>query len=53
VVKHVKALLSRREDVDYGDFDSITADEAQDSVSIADDTLTAIDKLRRQLAQEL
>ena len=53
VVKHVKALLSRRDDVDYGDFDSITAAEARDSVSIADATLSSIDELRQQLAQEM
>ena len=53
IVKHVKTLLSRREDVDYGDFDSITRHEAEDSVAIAEETLAAIDTLRSRLATEL
>lgn len=48
-----KTLLSRREDVDYGDFDSITRDEAEDSMARAEETLTAVDALRRRLAAEL
>ena len=48
-----KTLLSRREDVDYGDFDSITWDEAEDSMARAEETLTAVDALRRRLAAEL
>ena len=53
IVKHVKTLLSRREDVDYGDFESITRDEAEDSVARAEETLAAVDALRRRLAAEL
>ena len=53
IVKHVKTLLSRREDVDYGDFESITRDEAEHSVAIAEQTLAAIDALRNRLAAEL
>ena len=53
VVKHVKTLFSRREDVDYGDFGSITRDEAEDSVTRAEEALTAVDALRRRLAAEL
>ena len=53
IVKHVKTLLFRREDVDYGDFDSITRHEAEDSVAIAEETLAAIDTLRSRLATEL
>ena len=53
IVKHVKTLLSRREDVDYGDFDSITRDEAQDSVARAEETLAAVDLLRIRLDAEL
>lgn len=53
VVKHVKTLLSRREDVDYGDFESITRDEAEDSVARAEETLAAVDALRSRLAAEL
>ena len=46
-------LLSRREDVDYGDFESITRDEAEDSVARAEETLAAVDALRSRLAAEL
>ena len=53
IVKHVKTLLSRREDVDYGDFDSITRDEAEDSVARAEETLAAVDALRSRLGAEL
>ena len=53
IVKHVKTLLSRREDVDYGDFESITRDEAEHSVAIADKTLAAVDALRSRLVAEL
>ena len=53
IVKHLKTLLSRRADVDYGDFESITRDEAEDSVARAEETLTAIDELRSRLAAEL
>ncbi len=48
-----KTLLSRREHVDYGDFDSITRDEAEDSMARAKETLTAVDALRSRLAAEL
>ena len=48
-----KTLLSRREDVDYGDFDSIMRDEAKDSMARAEETLAAVDALRSRLAAEL
>ena len=53
IVKHVKTLLSRREDVDYGDFESITRDEAEDSVARAGEMLAAVEALRSRLAAEL
>ena len=49
----VKTLLSRREDVDYSDLDSITRDEAEDSMARAGETLAAVDALRSRLGAEL
>ena len=46
-VKTIKLLLSRRTDVDYGDFDSITEEEAQDSLQKAEALLQQIDAVRR------
>ncbi|MEX2445553.1 MAG: HEPN domain-containing protein [Alkalispirochaeta sp.] len=48
-IKMVKLLLSRRTDVDYGDFDSTTAEEAQDSLQKAEALLEQIDELRREI----
>ena len=52
-IKTVKLLLSRRTDVDYGDFDSITAEEAQDSLRKAEALLKQIDELRRGITAGL
>jgi uncharacterized protein (UPF0332 family) len=49
VVKNFKTLLSRRTDVDYGDFDTIGAAEAEDSVRIAGSILEGIDAARKKL----
>ena len=53
VAKDFKTLLARRADVDYGDFESISRSEAEDSVHRADRLLTRIDTLRKRLAAEL
>lgn len=48
-VKLIKLLLSRRTDVDYGDFDSTTEEEARDSVQKAEHLLSQIDGVRSSL----
>ena len=46
-------LLSRRTDVDYGDFDSIDDEEAADSVQKADAFLSRINELRTTLIDDM
>jgi uncharacterized protein (UPF0332 family) len=53
IVKSYKILLARRTDVDYGDFDAITGDEAEHSVALARTTIDTIDVLRRRLIDEM
>lgn len=53
IVKSYKILLARRTDVDYGDFDSLTGDEAGHSVALARTAIDTIDVLRRRLIGEM
>lgn len=50
VVKNFKLLLSRRTDVDYGDFDTIDKADAEDSIRIAGDMINLIERTRKTLA---
>jgi len=52
IVKSYKTLPARRTDVDYGDFDAITGDEAERSVALARTAIDTIDVLRRRLIDE-
>lgn len=49
VIKNFKVLLSRRTDVDYGDFDSTSKDDADDSIRIAGEMLDRIESSRAKL----
>ena len=49
VVKDFKLLLSRRTDVDYGDFDTIDKADAEDSVRITGDMIDLIERTRKTL----
>ena len=49
VVKNFKVLLSRRTDVDYGDFDTIGRTDAEDSIKITGEILEQIEKARKKL----
>ena len=51
VVKNFKLLLSRRTDVDYGDFDTIGEADARDAARVAEQTLDAIEAVRRTLCR--
>ncbi len=42
VIKDFKVLLSRRTDVDYGDFDTIGPEDAEDSINKAENILSEI-----------
>jgi uncharacterized protein (UPF0332 family) len=53
IIKKFKILLSRRTDVDYGDFDTIDANDAEDSLRSAEELITAIDAARIKLVEEL
>lgn len=49
VVKKFKVLLSRRTDVDYGDFDTTGPADAEDSVRITIEIIELIEKAREKL----
>lgn len=53
IIKKFKILLSRRTDVDYGDFDTIDNAEAEDSLKSAEEVIEAIDLARTKLIAEL
>jgi len=53
LAKDFKALMARRADVDYGDFESISPAEAEDCVQRAGRLLNQIDTLRKRLSAEL
>ena len=52
-VKSFKILLSRRADVDYGDFERITVSEAKDSLVKSEKILEQINAVRKKLIEEL
>ena len=49
IVTRFKLLLSRRTDVDYGDFDTADKAEAEDAIRIATDMIDALEKARKAL----
>ncbi len=53
VIKKFKVLLSRRTDVDYGDFDTTGATEAEDSLRSAEAVIEAIDRARQKIIIDL
>jgi uncharacterized protein (UPF0332 family) len=53
VVKKFKILLSRRTDVDYGDFDTTGPTEAEDSLRSAEEVIEVIDRARKKIITEL
>jgi len=52
-VKAMKILLSRRTDVDYGDFETVDNDEAEDSLQKARSILERIDTIRKDMMEDL
>ncbi len=46
-----KTLLSRRTDVDYGDFDTVDKEEATDSVQLSARAIESFEALRKSLAE--
>ncbi|MBI3392079.1 MAG: HEPN domain-containing protein [Nitrospirae bacterium] len=53
LVREFKTLLSRRTDVDYGDFDTIGPREALQSVKSAGKIVSMIDKVRKRMLADL
>lgn len=53
IVKHHKILLSRRTDVDYGDFTAVGREDAEDSLTRAQEIIDTISCLRKRLVSEL
>lgn len=51
VIKKFKVLLSRRTDVDYGDFDSTGSAEAEDSLRSCEEIIRMIDDARRKIIE--
>lgn len=49
LVKKFKTLLTRRTDVDYGDFDAVDAPDTEDSLRLAEEIITKIDSERKRL----
>ncbi|MGB4269827.1 MAG: HEPN domain-containing protein [Spirochaetota bacterium] len=49
IVKNFKILLSRRTDVDYGDFDNINEDDAKESYTIASSIIETVNYTRQKL----
>ncbi|MBT3273894.1 MAG: HEPN domain-containing protein [Spirochaetales bacterium] len=53
VVRDFKTLLSRCTDVDYGDFETVEKDDAEDSYDKAESILAQIDTVRTRLILEM
>ena len=53
VAKSMKLLLSRRTDVDYGDFESVDSVEAKDSIAKAESILSQINAVRKKLINDM
>ena len=53
VVRNLKTLLSRRTDVDYGDFETIDRQDAEDSLKLAEEILEKGDAVRKNLISEM
>jgi len=52
-IKDFKVLLSRRTDVDYGDFESIDASDAEDSLKVASEMIKELDRVRKKMMGSL
>lgn len=53
LIKNFKALFSKRTDVDYGDFDTTSVTDAEESLKIAGEIIEAIDTVRERLIKEM
>ena len=53
IIKDFKILLSRRTDVDYGDFETTDASDAEDSLARANEMMEELDRLRKEMIESL
>lgn len=53
IIRNFKVLLSRRTDVDYGDFESIDVSDAEDSLRIASEMIEELDGVRKKMMGSL
>ena len=53
VIKNYKFLLAVRKDVDYGDFDEIDFEDAENAVKKCERIVAQIDALRKKLLEEM
>lgn len=51
VIKNFRVLLTRRTDVDYGDFELIEESDAEDSWKLAEETIEQMEKLRKEILE--
>jgi uncharacterized protein (UPF0332 family) len=51
MIRNFKVLLSRRTDVDYGDFEWVDAADAEDSFQVAKETIGELEKVRKSLME--
>ena len=52
IIKIFKTLFSKRTDVDYGDFDTTSSADAEESLKSAEEIIGAIDIVRKKLIAE-
>jgi len=53
IIKNFKTLFSKRTDVDYGDFDTTSSSDAEESLKSAEEIIEAIDVVRKKLIAEM
>lgn len=49
LIKSYKMLLSRRTDVDYGDFDAVDKETAESSIAMSAEAISMIQNMRQKL----
>jgi uncharacterized protein (UPF0332 family) len=52
IIKIFKTLFSKKTDVDYGDFDTTSSADAEESLKSAEEIIEAIDIVRKKLIAE-
>jgi uncharacterized protein len=53
IVKNFKSLFSKRTDVDYGDFDTTSSVDAEESLKNAEELIDTVDAARKKLLEQI